>query len=279
MTISLASGAAPIFFGRPCVNNDAYKAGGILASSSQSLVHRVYQMDPSAQWPSAAADDTVVDTITVTFFLGSGTANNSIDSFFLFNTNLKNFLVEYNDTVLGWTTVAGMDYSIGTADFALSDLVIILGAAVIASGVRITMYRTQTANAYKLVGSFQCALSTFQPSRPPMKILSRYMQQRRDVQLADGTIDYSYLMWSDNSYTLTDFEIEYELMPAADKALFDSVFFAAMGTFLYYSEPGDDVRSLYVSTLQPGSYQPAYQSGWKGNGYKIPMYLQNLGYV
>lgn len=276
------AGASPIFLSKPYINSDAERANNLIATSQQLLVHRIYQMDPTAYWQgSLAGGDTVTETIISGLYQGSLLVSRSLDAFVLLNINFKNFLIEYsNDNGTTWATVPGANYQVGVADFAAADFVLFLAAPVTANRVRISMYRTQVANQFKKLGNFYLGLVTFQPAQPFDfgELRPRAMEMRRDVMLADGTIDYTYFKWSDNSFTLFDFEAAHSHVTEAEKLSFDAIH-NNTDPFTFYAEPGDIKRSLFVCTFRPQTYSPVYLSPYKGAGYQLRYTLQQVGYV
>ena len=287
MSINLLPGAAPVFFSAPLVNRSADLAGQIVATSMQALVHRVYQLDPTAYWlGSLGASDATTEQIVMGLYSGSMQMPTSVDTIILLNHNLNNFLIEYCtnyapgvggaagtgtwQTLVSVTGQAGVDY------------VHILASPIAAvNGLRISMYSTIPANQQKQLGNFIAALSSFQMSVPPSKIKPSYRQRRVDVPMADGSTDTGYYLWSDNSFTMTDHEIEIDfanVYSAQDKANFDALF-RQPSPFLFYPEPGDVPRNIFLSLFDPKSYTPGYSTQWKSGGRKIPFKTHMVGYL
>jgi hypothetical protein len=286
VSIITTPGAPPIFLSVPYVNSFSDAAGQIVATSMQGIVHRSCQLDPTAYWQgSLGASDSDTEVITMGLYFGSLNINVSIDTIILLNHNLNDFLVEYCtdytpgtggaagtgtwQTLVNVTGQAGVDY----AYFASSPIANV-------SGLRLTMTTTSPGNLQKSLGNFIAALSTFQLSVPSSKIKYGFRQRRVDVQLADGTIDSTFLNWSDNSFTLTDidFEIDFaNVYAATDKTNLDALFQSGQ-SFLFYAEPGDVSRNIYLGLFDPKSYSPDYMSLWKGGGRKLPFKVMQIGY-
>lgn len=287
MSLVTSAGAAPIFLGIPLVNGDSDRAAQIIATSMQGIVHRIYQLDPTAYWVgSLGADDTKTEKIVMGLYAGSLQVALSVDTIILLNHNLNNFLVEYctdftpgtggNPGTGTWQTVvnvtgqAGKDYYY----FAGSPIANV-------NGLRLTMTTTSPANQNKQLGNFIAALSNFQLSNPPSKIKPTPRQRRIDVRLPDGTIDSTLFLWSDNSFTLFDIEMLFEFLNvynATDKASLDSIFLAGQ-PFLLIPEPGDVPRNVYLCLIDPASYIPVYQQQWKGGGYSVPLKFSQVGFI
>ena len=277
MPLDNTAGAAPIFFYPSFINGDSYAAGGITASTMQALVHRVYQMDPTAIWQgSAGASDSDSETITCVLYSGSAQVQRVIDTIIILNNNLKSFVVQYStDGGSTWNNICGALNNNG-ADyvyFLSSPLTLPVGAQ-----LQLLMSTTYPANQQKFIGNFIATQSIFQVSKPPTKFTANPMQTVKEVILADGTHDHTYFFWSDNSCVLSELDFEFDLLPASDKALLDSLLATAQ-PFIIYPEPGDVPRAAYLAVFEPGSYLPAYMTTWKGAGYKIPAKFHQEGYV
>jgi hypothetical protein len=283
MAISLLAGAQPIFLSKPWVNRDADLAGQIVASSMQTLVHRLYQLDPLAPWAGSLGGST--ETITIGIYSGSMQAAVSLDSFAILNNNLDAFLLEYcTDYTPGaagapgtgtWQTVTGGNVT-GNAG---ADWRLFMASKIDnINGLRLTMTTTSPGGANKQVGNFIAALSTFQPTRPASKLVPSPVQTEKQVVLGDGTPAYGYFLWSDNSYVLTPWDAMFEHVSDADKtAYFDSLL--TTDPFLVYLRPGDVARSVMLAKVKAGSYKPDLMNNMIGNGWKIPFTLQPLGYL
>ena len=284
MTMLKTPGAPSIFSVPSYINGDTYNAGGLVASTMQTLAHRLYQMDPSAIWQgSAGASDSDTETFTVTFYAGSLAVQRVIDTILILNNNLNNFSLDYStNSGSTWTNIAtvtgngGLDYQL----FLASPITI----PATTGRLKLTMTTTLPANLQKFVGNFIATQSLFQlgvsttPIRPQSKFVTKPAQTVKQVMLADGTIDSTYFFWSDNSCILNDLEFEFDLAPISDKLNIDALMASAQA-FLCYPEPGDNIRNIYLCVFSPGTYQPQYTSSWKGAGYKLPFTLKQVGYV
>lgn len=286
MSLIVTPGAPPIFLEPSYINKDADDQAAIVASSQQNLVHRIYQMDPTAIWQgSLGASDSSTESIVIAFYVGVLAVPRTIDSLMLLNHNLKNFVIQYSTVGPAgpWTTFDGSDYSVGTADFALPDFINFLASPV--SGVmavQVLMYRTQPlADQNKYIGNFIATLSKFQLSNPPTRFKPIPKQRRVDVELADGSIDSLYFAWSDNSFTLFNLEFEFDYLDVTtttDKSNLDSLIYSP-SPFLIYPEPGDIVRNIYLGLFDPGTYIPDYNTSFKGGGRRIPFRIKQVGWL
>lgn len=305
MSLSSAVGAAPIFFGGPLVNSWADAAGQIVAfnnspggftlSSMQALVHRIYQMDPTAYWQGdpSGASDTVDERITMGLYAGSLLTGVPLDSLIILNNNLNNFLVEYcTDYVAGVGGAAGTgtwQTLVNVTGNKSADYYFFNGSQIASvNGLRLTMHTTLNsdgatgANAAKKLGNFIPLCSQFQMSVPPSKIVPTIRSSRVAVEMADKTFDTTFFGWSDNPFTpLIDVEFLFEhlnVYSATDKASLDALMLSGQ-SFVVATEPGDVPRNVYLCIFELASYVPVYQQQWKGGGYKAPFKLLQVGFA
>lgn len=275
MSLSLAAGAGPIFLSQNYLTRDADVAGDLITSgASQATAHRLYQMDPSIQWATIGSGDGTSETIVFGLYQGTIQTAQTIDFVALFNINLKRFIVEYSANNGGsWTTVPGGDYT--GADFSGTDLVL-NPTQFSANKLRVTATKVQGSGVEKKVGTIVCALSTFQAqnwiSYRPNRAVAR-----NDVKLADGTLDYTYLLWSDNSFELYSSDISWQYLTAAQRALLRTLA-TQTAPFLCYPEPGDLVEDIHLCCMAPGSYRESYSVTSKTSGWDISIKVQEVGY-
>ena len=288
MSLNLNAGAPPIFLSVPYVTSSADLAGQIVATSMQGLIHRIYQMDPSAYWlGSLGASDSTDEVITIGLYVGALNVAATIDTLIILNHNLNNFDINYCTDY----TPASTPGNAGTGTWhslvsvtgqAGADYVRQLASPVAnINGLQIILHSTSPANQNKQVGNFIAALATFQMSVAPMVLKPSYRQKRVDVQLADGSIDTTYFLWSDNSFTMTDYDIEIDfanVYAATDKSNFDALF-KSPSPFLFMPEPGDSPRDVFLSLFDPKSYVAGFSSQWKNGGRKIPFKTVMVGYI
>lgn len=273
MALDLTAGAAPIFMSKNYITIDADTAGDLIASTGQTLVHRLYGMDPTSQWSSSGSNDATTETLVIGLYTGGSQISQSIDFVALYNVNLKNFKIEYsNDNGATYTTVPGSDFT--GSPFSGKDLVLNITPTTM-NKIRVTMTTTQTANQDKKVGTIVLALSSFQA-----KSFQKYMPARKDnrvdVKLADGSLDYTYLLWSDGQFELYSAKIGWQNLQSADRLNLRSIA-TQTAPFLFYPEPGDLVEEIHQCAMVPNSYSEVYASEFKGSGWNITMEVQELG--
>ena len=290
--LSTATDAGLAFLSSPHITSDSFNAGALVSSDTllNALVYRIFQLDPTQQAVASvaptniigsgpAASYTVPITITAGLYFGASQMTFQGDTFFLLNTNIKNFKIQGcvnypNGGSPTWTTI--YDASSGVGNVA-ADLIIPLVSSVQYNGILLTIYSTQDGNPAAL-SVFNCALFNYQVSKPAVSYRPSQRQNRRDIVLADGTIDATGLYWSDNSFVLVEPELSFDLMPVADKIGVEGALFGR-DAFLVFLEPDRNPEELYLCLLKPGSYSGAeYSSQYKGAGYKFSFTLQQVGY-
>lgn len=275
--LTLTAGAKPAFLSKNYVNRDAKAAGDLVVSTGDAVKHRLYGMDFTAQWTSASSNDSTNETITVGLYQGSLQTSRVIDFIALMNVNLKNFLLEYsNDNGATYTTVTGFNYQSGVADFAGTDHIVALAASITANKLRLTMYKTQTANAEKLVGGFVAALATMQTTNEFTKYEPMREETRRDVKMADGSMAYGVQYRADNSFEFYECKVGWRFVTTAELATFVTVK-NTVEPVLFYPEPGDVVRGLYLGRLRPRTFKYPYSSTYKGAGFDVDFEFEEVG--
>lgn len=275
MPLDLAAGAPPIVLSRNYIGIASEDASDLVASTGQTLIHRIYGMDPTAKWSSSGSDDTITETITVGLYKGSVLTSRSIDFLAFLNINWKNFDVYYsNDNGATYTLVPSTDYGVGVANYASADL-IINPTAFAANKLRIRIYKTQTANQDKTIGVCVAALSTFSAQRMAEYRPTR-KAMRKDLTLADGTVDYTYIYWSDNSYELYGAEAGWVNLTSAQRTSLRDMA-TQVDPFLWYPEPGDLNREIHQCVVVPETFEEEYSTTYKGGGWDIRLEVQEVG--
>ena len=286
--ISLVAEAPMAFLSPPIITMDALNAGAVVSNDTliSSLAYRPLQLDPTQQVIAATAPagspPTYANPITYTAGLYKGSIQTvyAADTFFLLNTNIKNFKIQYcedyNYSTQSGTWQTAVDQSTG-AGLAAADGIFPIMAPVNCNGIRLIVYSTQDGNSAAL-GVFNGALLLFQPSRGFTKHKPMPKQNRREVVLADGTPDCTPLNWSDNSCNLFNPSLQFDLMLAADVAGIEPILFGP-DAFLVFLEPAYFPRRMYLCELKLDSYSGAeYVSTWKGAGYTFTFILQQVGF-
>lgn len=275
--ITLTADSKPAFLSKNYLGRDSHNAGDLVVSSSDSLKNRLYDMDPTGQWQSSGSNDATSEIITAGLYEGEAQASRSIDFIALMNINLKNFLLEYSaNNGSSYATITGFDYQIGTADYASSNIITSLVSPISANKLKLTMYRTQTANQEKKIGLVVFALGTHQTTTH----LSAYAPTRpnttKEARMADGSISYMHVYRSDNSFELYRASVGWRFVSESDRTTFRSIKNSA-APFLWYPEPGDQVRDIFLCRIVPGSFNDPFATTYKGAGYDISMALEEIG--
>lgn len=258
MNASIALNAAPIFLSKPYLNTDAFNAGAIVVSSGDAFKHRVFDLVRSTQWVTQGENsDAVASTYQSKLYDGSTVSARDVDFIGLYNVNLKNFKLQYRLSGGAWATFPGMDYSVGTADFSSTDLLVPLNAVVTFDELLLTCYATQTANQEKAVGGLIVAKMTFQPSRG----LATYSRAPQDtvitVQMGDGSLDETTILRGDDGFSFERSQLSFLGITQADMDSFDAL---RGDGFLFVPEPGNRPQDIFLCRVSPGSYRKQYLS-------------------
>lgn len=275
MSLDFTTGASPIFLSRNFLTIDSENANDLIATSGQAYVHRLYDMDPAnTYWTSVGSSDVVTEVITLGFYLGATNVSVVLDTIAVLNTNLKNFLMEYsNDGGATYTTVSGWDYT--SSPNAATDIANQLGASITANKIRITMTTTLVANAEKQIGLLIFALASFQ-AKAMLTYTPARKTTKKEVIMADGTKDFSYIEWTDVTYELYQAKVKWQNLSASDRANLRTIA-TQTAAFIWWPEPGDLIEEVYLATMISGSYVESYSSEYKGSGRDVEMGIESVG--
>lgn len=125
---------------------------GITVSGGDAVKPYLYDQKRATQWQSSGSDDTVTETVTITFNDDSGAAvTRRIDMFILLNTNVRGLSASYTDA-------AGASHNIpdlNIADNEEENLIIEFSDYADARTFTLSMATTMEANGEKKVGELK----------------------------------------------------------------------------------------------------------------------------
>jgi hypothetical protein len=242
----------------------------------QDLLERIVDGDADSYWHSATASDATTETIDITVQLRTALIERTIDLIALQNINLKNFKIEYKAGAGAFATIPGTDYSVGTADWALPDFLLSLATPISADTLRLTMYRTQTANDYKKLGGFYASLAAVQLVTGAMTdYKKKYRENVRQLMLGDGSAAHEFIRRSATSYMHYEAGATFDFCTQTER---NSIFNIKRDgePFTWVPEPGDLKREVYTCRM-PGSWNEKYYSFFKGVGYTLDIDFKEVG--
>lgn len=255
---SQAQGAKPVFLSNSYLTRDSFNAGGIAVSSGDAYKARAYDMTRGSRWLSVGSSDAVTETYQAKFYLGSLWLAQNVDCLILADTNLKNFKFEYSVGGGALTIFPGMDYRVGTADFAGTDLIVPIANAVSADLLLLTAYRTQVANQEKYAKILACAVK-FQAGRGLSTYKKTPIDVEKEVEMGDKSTKTTYVMRSPASYRFYRAQLGFLGCSEADRAALEGL--ATLGdSFVFLPEPGDKPADLFRCKVAPNTYQESYLS-------------------
>lgn len=235
----------PRLFEKNFINADC----DIVSSHSQSLVPLVYDRDRSAQFISSGANsDAVPVVLTISFKEGSNQASRTLDTFGMFNHNVRDLLVEY-DVAGVWTfwfewtsldtTPAGSstDLFFYMADYAL--------ATPNTTKLRISMKTTQVADQEKRAGEFIVTQSLITPLLGMAQYDVRPRAKMRVLSLGDGSLVQVFQPWTANKTQKYEASIAFTQVSNSLYSQFVSLKESGR-VFLWYPEPDDDKTGIYL---------------------------------
>lgn len=268
----LTAAGAPIFLTKNYVNKDviyAYDLGDAAAvytaSSNQSLLSRVMEMDPLSYWNSATADDDNTEVINIALYEGRVlTTRTDIGLIALLNTNAKSFKIELSSN--GGSTFH-TTYTV--TNNALENYVIDTSSSVkSANHIRITIYSTITVDAYKKVGTVVLAGVLKQMTdRPNYPTVRSDRENIKVLVMGDGSENITYIKRSAASFSFYQCNFTFSPITAAD-ILALRTFRRANPAFLFYPEPYDKPSELYYCRFD-GPFQEEPWVEYRPAGYKL----------
>jgi len=268
----ITAGAAPIFLTKNYLNRDAVVA----VSTGDAFKHRAYDMTRTSKWVSLGSDDSTTETYDARLFEGSAQSTRAVDFVALLGINLKNFKLEYSSNDGSTWATLGTDYSVGVNNFTGEDHIITLVTAVDINRIKLTAYKTQTADQDKEVGELLVCALRLQPTSGLFRYKKSFRDNVKSIQMADGTLDYTYVFRSDDSFEIYGASVEWRGISQAQRDLMRAIK-ASPEPFVWYPEPGDVKADAFLCRIVPDSYDEEYVSKYRGAGYAISFSVEEIG--
>ncbi len=276
MTLSLTWSAAPIFLSKNYFNRNADpdNSGDLAVSSGASLDHRLYDMDPAAQWTTADEDsDATLASIRSGLWLPGMQSARTIDLIALLNTNAKDLDIYTSaDEGANWTS------RFTDEDNALADIIIDLSAtSPSADEFKVEILKTAVANAEKLVGSIVLASVLLQPSIG-MSLFERlpFRQKVKKAVMADGSIRRANIYRSDGSAYFNDFRVGLAGITTAEADTLQGILLGD-DPFIFYPEPNDKPEKMFLGQAIENTVTRNYVTRSKSGGEAITFDFEEIG--
>lgn len=275
-TVILTSGAKPIFFSTNYFNRFADKQSDLVASTGNTLRHRLYDMDPKAQWTSAGSDDTTTETITAGLWLPGMQSARSIDYVAVLNHNIKEMKIEWSDD--NGATYNGTPI-LDEAAITDSNTRVSLSSAVSPNKLKFTLEKTQTADEEKLIGLIIIALSTFQSEDRMVEFVpSPDRVGHKTAVMADKSIRRAWLFRSDASYHFNDFRIAFLVDDESDELARHQNLARGIDPFLFMPRPGNSKGKIHLVQVIPGTYQEPFAAKSTSGGRMVSYGVEEIGF-
>ncbi len=275
-TMTLTTGAFPIFASRNWINQDSVDYGTFTADEMSSLLERVIDGDPLSYWHGSSESDATTVTMTFQLMNRSVLTDRAFDLVCLQNINWKNFLGQYStDGGSNWSTITGMDYQVATADNAETDLIVNIPAGITANAIKFSIYRTITANQQKKAGGIVVCQSAIQLAGGFADYKVDFEETIREMKLGDGTVSREYLLRSAASYERWGASFDCPIVTAAELSTLRTIKREGY-PFIFIPEPGDNERDVYLCHFN-GRWGHAYMNPVRSVGYMVPMKVKEVG--
>lgn len=233
----------------------------------------LYDRDNASCWLSSGADDdTTQITIEIVFKEGSTAVNRTIDSLFLINHNLKNWILEYWDGS-AWQTLTSE--TVDDEDVTFKSF-----AEQTTAKVRLTCDEAQAVDAEKFIGEMIICALRVDLGDVMMNMERRDRERTKEIVLGDGSEHRMTTLWTK----------------------FRSTKYGMRGTMLFVDEPGREWAEIRLamktiveerlpfliqaeSILHPDEiflvradnpWSERYISPFKGAGIEVPLEVSEV---
>lgn len=276
MSLNLNAGAHAIFASRNWLGQDTIDYGVFTVDEQQALLERVLDGDRFSYWASSTPSDATTVTMALSFQARTAQVYRQFDLVILQNVNWKNFLGEYFDQTAGnWLTIPGMDYQVGVANNAATDLIVQMPSKLQGNAVRFTIYRTIVANELKKAGNIIVCDSTLQLTLGIMGYKTRFTEKVNEVKLGDGTVSRDYIMRSATSFELWGAAFDAAFATRAELEALRAIKRDGR-PFIFIPEPGDHKDEAFQVYFD-GAWGHQYQLNIREGGYAIGMKVKEVG--
>jgi hypothetical protein len=270
--------APPIFLSANYFNRHTDLGGGLAVSSGATLRHRLYDMDPAAQWSSAESDDTTLETIDLGLWLPGMQTVQTIDLVALLNHNFREVTVErsadngenYNGLVILDDELPADAVTLGTGNLLIN------AASVNADRVRIQALRA-TGGGDKLLGAIVVGELLFQPS-VGMSLFTRqpFRVKAKTARMHDGSTRRTFVGRSDASVHFNDFSVGISGLDEDDADTLQGILLSR-SPFIFFPEPGNRRGNMYLGQAVPGTVTRNYLSKSRSGGEAITFEFEEAG--
>lgn len=258
MVLDFADGATPAFLSENYLNRFALAAGDIIASANgQNFLDRLYDFDRDGLWGTTGSDDLTQETIDFGIYDREANVERSVDYIALHNINLKKFKVQYKPTGGSFTDIPELDFS--SVDNTATDLRVSLATPLSVERIKIIMDTTFVADDEKKIGMIAVGAALFQPSMGLSNFRPRRPESVKEVELADGSIDYAYILHSTTRFEFYRAEMTFKAVGDAERDLFRSLKLR-LYPFMCIPEPGNLPNEIFLGRVAPNSFVEPYQT-------------------
>jgi len=270
MAASLIANAPPIFLTKNFLNG--FSVVSVL--TGDPFKQRAFDMTRGSAWTTQGFSSPTPQTYDARLFEGSTQALRSINFVALLNINLKRFRLEFSATDgAPFTTFSGFDFT--GSDFSGVDLLVSLPADVDANRILLTVTEIQSGSEVS-VGDIIIAKLRLQPAIGFNTYRKRYRDNVKTIQMADGSLDFTYIRRSPSSHEFYSSSVSFRGMSQAQRDLVRAIK-TSQDSFIFVPEPGDVPGDMFFSRIVPDSYEEDYISMRRGAGYNINFGVEEIG--
>lgn len=272
MLLNLNSKAPPVFLSAPYINRHTNKGGDLVVSSGTDLRKRLLDMDPASQWSGDNADDGVDETLTAGFWLPGFQTSYDVDFIAVLGHNLKAFDIKLsNDN--GGTYPTTYNYTDQTANYVIKNV----GTAVAADKLQLVAHTTQDEDDYKKIGCL-IAASVLLQSPLPMNLFEPqpFRVRPREARMYDNSTRRSFIRRSAAKTYFRDFRVAISGLTESQADDLEAILMDP-DPFLFYPEPGDKPRNIYLGQADPQTVHRRYVHLSRSGGEMITFDFEEAG--
>jgi len=272
MTAILTVKAAPLFLTKNYLNGFSV----VTVSSGDGFKQRAFDMTRTSAWTSQgfSTSPTTPQTYNARLFEGSAQVLRKINFIAILNTNIKRFKLEFSATDgAPFTIFDGLDFT--ASDFTGADKLVSLASDVDANRILLTVTEIQSGSEVS-VGDIVIGELLLQTAQGMTTYNKRYRDSVKTIQMADGSMDYTYILRSDTSHEFYSSSVAFRGVSQANRDLLRAIK-TQQDPFIFVPEPGDVPGDMFLSRITPNSYDETYISMERSAGYGISFGVEEIG--
>lgn len=256
----------PVFYDRNWLD----KASTLAVSSNDTDKARLYDRSSDPAWiTSGENSDLTTSSIAVLFIEDGVAAMRTVDTVVLLGTNAKSGKVQY------WTGAAWADVTGGAYSAVSTDYKVITFTGVAATGFRVLIDTTQTANQEKEVGELLLltTLVTVASTWGPRTLDQSHEPVVLASDMADGGKDITLRPWAGSRTSRWRCRLRFEFISSTQADYFIDTLQPRAKVYVRPEPETRPERFYFVSVVEAALPEAYSNPNWKGAGYTVDLDL------